>query len=642
MKILAHLALTGGLLSTLSCALSPDALAKRLIKTMPVADVATQRSQAIVSATNALSEITEPNLAFGVSVPTLERLLNSAPLKALGVQSVKLSGEQQLLRADVAFSRKFSGGKLLDKLQPEVSGTLSFYAGITSGTTEGENESVLTLTLLPALTGVTIDSAVVRDRYNLTALGKELAGVLTQYAANISGELARSPAMRINIPTTLADVKHPIKLPVAGGLADITLTDQPIRAPVRLFGVAWLITDDSITGLAQTVPVEGVSLAAGAQEPPPYEALRQQFLETFNRAFAPPSLSKDAWVAIRKDLLAFITNNVVQQAEVCITSDAELPRQALSKEVRFPEAPAGDCTSTHVCPEAAPCNFTPQRDTRDCTRCVRFRPGPPFGDGGCAEQGNDPLCELARAAKNKLFDAAAALKKSDCERLNFTAKVACDAQKTSEKALCEAKKDVLTRLAKTGTLASVEAGVSARTENLRVCLQRLRISPQVDQAEIALQVTGAASADVDVKFVPLDLAGKLVCQVPFAGSQHFRASLRETHLSFAPRFVLLGNQAKITLPAGNVPLRLEPGPTQFLVDNVDLRLSCRGLNLIKPLVLLLTPFIPALRGDIDFKYPERELLVDLPMPRQRVLDVPVAASLGQSPTAFFLSGEIEP
>ena len=557
MKILAHLALTGGLLGTLSCALSPDALAKRLVQTMPVADVATQRGQAIGSATNALSEITEPNLAFGVSVPALERLLNTAPLQALGVQSVKLSGEQQLLRADVAFSRKFSGGKLLDKLQPVVSGTLSFYMGITSGTTEGENESVLTLTLLPALTGVTIDSAVVHDRYSLTALGKELADVLTRYAANISGELARSPAMRINIPTTLADVKHPIKLPVAGGLADITLTDQPIRAPVRLFGVAWLITDDSITGLAQTVPVEGPPLAAGAQETPSYDALRQQFLETFHRAFAPPSLSKAAWVAIRKDLLAFITNSVVQQAEVCITSDAELPREALSKEVRFPEAPAGDCTST------------------------------------------------------------------------------------SEKALCEAKK-ALTRLAKKGTLATVEAGVAARTENLRVCLQRLRISPQVDEAEIALHVTGAASADVDVKFVPLGLAGKLVCQVPFAGSQHFRASLRETHLSFAPRFVLVGNQAKITLPEGNVPLRLEPGPTQFLVDNVDLRLSCRGLNLIKPLVLLLTPFIPALRGDIDFKYPERELLVDLPMPRQRVLDVPVAASLGQSPTAFFLSGEIEP
>jgi hypothetical protein len=606
-------------------------------------DVATQRQAAVTTAVTALKEITAPNLAFGTPLSSLELALNGSAVKTLGVREVKLKGEDQLLRIDLDFERKFtqqSSDNLLMRLQPEVTGTLTMHAGITSATTQGDTAFVH-LRVLPVLSGIRIDKVVVREKHDVTQLGQAIAAVLNDYAANISGELSRSSAMRVSIPTTIPDIQRAIETPSAR--PDIIISASPIQSPVQLFGVAWLVDDDGIIGMAQTVDVQRTASPAAASLPG-FEELRKRFLSTFERSFDPPSLTLGPWAAIRRDLLANMTTSVVQQASVCINSNAQLPHQRVNEEIRFPDESTVDCTPARDCSPTRACDFPPQRDTRDCSRCILYRPGWPFGDGGCAQRGNDPVCEAAKAAQNVIYAADAAAKKADCERLKAQEKAVCELEKTGEKALCETGKELLKRLARTGKFARIEAGVRAGTDDLRVCLQRFRLSPELDGAEIGLHVAGSATAAVDLKFTPLDIVGHLTCQVPWTDSQTFRASLRESSVTVTPAIRLITSKepkVQFTLPAGKVPLRLEPGPTEYLLKNVNMNLSCSGLNFVRPMALALSPFIPALRGEIDYEYEDREFTINLPVPRQQIGDIAVTGSIDQSSKALFAVGRLQ-
>ncbi|MCC6133543.1 MAG: hypothetical protein IT186_26725 [Acidobacteria bacterium] len=73
-----------------------------------------------------------------------------------------------------------------------------------------------------------------------------------------------------------------------------------------------------------------------------------------------------------------------------------------------------------------------QEDRRDCGRCILYRPGWPLGDGGCAQMGNDPVCEAAKAAQNVVY----AANKAACE----ATKAARNAGYKAEHDGCEAAK----------------------------------------------------------------------------------------------------------------------------------------------------------------------------------------------------------
>ena len=179
---------------------------------------------------------------------------------------------------------------------------------------------------------------------------------------------------------------------------------------------------------------------------------------------------------------------------------------------------------------------------------------------------------------------------------------------------------------------------------MRVCLKSMSLSPALDKADVMLDITGEATADVSMKFVPLDIVGHLTCQVPFTESQTFHASLRKSEVSLSSDLRFLndpsGARFRVTIPEGSVPVRLEPGPTQFLMTSPNMTLACQGLNLVKPLMLSLTPFIPELRGEIDYKYKQREMTIDLALPSQRVGDLEVQGRVQDSPKALFLLGEL--
>jgi hypothetical protein len=267
----------------------------------------------------------------------------------------------------------------------------------------------------------------------------------------------------------------------------------------------------------------------------------------------------------------------------------------------------------------------------------------PF-NGDCVQEGNDPFCETAKAAENARCQAEAAGRKLDCERLREQERLTCEGEKAGEKLLCETGKEALGRLARTGKFGILEAGVRAKADAVRVCMKSFALSPDLAHVRLELAIDGEASADVSMKFTPLDIVGHLTCQAPFTESRSFRASLRRSDVTVESDIHLTadaaGAHATLKVRENTVPVRLQPGPTEFLLTSPNLTLACQGLNLIKPLAVVLTPFVPQLRGEIDQKIKEREITFDLAVPEQTVGDLTVKGTVLDSPQALFLFGDV--
>ena len=157
-----------------------------------------------------------------------------------------------------------------------------------------------------------------------------------------------------------------------------------------------------------------------------------------------------------------------------------------------------DCslkTDTRSCPL--------QEDTRSCNICLIPNPW-----GGCILYGNDPACELAKAAQNAIYkankDACEAAKaaqnliyageKTACEAAKATQnaiykaeKDACEVVKAGEKLTCEAQKTADWNICR---LSNIHSGdfIGPATENLFARARNERLSDWKGEAELLANV----------------------------------------------------------------------------------------------------------------------------------------------------------
>jgi hypothetical protein len=620
--------------SSLMCAVFRDPVTKFINAKFPPVSVDQQRQEAMTSAATALASITAPNVAFGAPIADLETTLNTEALHTLGITSVRLRGENELLSVEGTFTHRFTDAgpdapenlkALLQSLSPEVTGTLVVYAGITSATTaNAANTAELRLRLLPVFHTIAVDKVALAGKADVTIIGDLLARLVNAYADNITGELSRSKLVDVDVPTGFGgalNASRAIRVSSQDGNGNVAIEAQPVAAPVRLLGIASLITADRISAIAQFVPVASASSQPGAPVPATYAEVKKAFEGVLAQSFELPAQAKGPWFAIRKDLVAMIINSALSQASVCVSVHGET-QQKLSQEIKFPDESTVDCTPTRAC------DFVPCHDDRGCNKCLLY-----IGDH-CVTTGNDPFCEAAKATENARCQTEAAGKKLDCERL-----------KSQDKLLCETGKEALKRLARTGKFGNIEAGVHASTDNLRVCMKSFALTPDLTSVRAELDIQGATKADVSMKFTPLDIVGHLACQVPFTEERTFEAALRKSEVTIESGIQLASNAdgatAKFEVQENTVPVRIQPGPTEFLLTSPNLTLACQGLNLLKPLAVTLTPFIPQLRGEFDQKIKKKEMEVDLAVPTQTVGDLTIHGALKNSSKALFLVGDIK-
>ncbi|MFT3802526.1 MAG: hypothetical protein QM766_15065 [Burkholderiaceae bacterium] len=341
------------------------------------------------------------------------------------------------------------------------------------------------------------------------------------------------------------------------------------------------------------------------------------------------------WVAVKRDVVALTMNRVTSQAQLCVKASVSVPNQHTSTKIKLPNGLGINCSSDRVCKSDRQCSFNANRDTRDCSACLLRAPRVcAFGGcvgGQCTLRGNDPFCEAAKAAQNVIYDADANLRKADCDRLRETENATCEVEKAGEKLLCEAKKEALNRLAATGNFANLDVDSRFATDNLQVCLRDFNMSLALDRVQFALEVQGEAKADVDVKFVPLDIVGHLTCQFPWSQSKNFTASLRESRVGIASNIQLAtdNGDARANFAVDNIDVKakLNPGPTEFLLSSPELLLKCPVLAGIAPTVVALTPFVPQLNGEVDYTLKDQKASVKLAIPKLAVGDVAMVVKI---------------
>jgi len=618
-----------------------DSLTKSVNEKFPPITVDEQRQSAISSSAQALAKLATPNIGVGVAMSDATTALFTDQIKKQGVVKLGLRGDEQLLHVTINFARQFTKDDAGDNqaviaalgtMKPRIEGTVTLYAGVTGAIAQaGASGPELELRLLPALSSVHVEKIELADKVDVTLVGTALAAVLNRFKDNISGELTRSPLTRVTVPALSSKPFNPsetFSINDAGGKTTIEVTSKPIVVPFKVDGIAWLIAEDHLASLVQLSPISVQAAAQMIEVKPTFGAIKDRVDEIVEQVFEVPSPEK-TWVAVKKDVVALAMNSLTSQAQLCVKAVVSAPNQHTSTKITLPNGLGISCSSDRVCKSDRQCSFNASRDTRDCSACLLRAPRVcAFGGcvgGQCTLQGNDPLCEVAKAAQNVIYDTDANLRKADCDRLRETENAACEVEKAGEKLLCEAKKEALNRLAATGNFANLDVDSRFATDNLQVCLRDFNMSPALDRVQFALEVQGEAKADVNVKFVPLDIVGHLTCQFPWSQSKTFSASLRESRVGIASSLQLVTDtgDARVNFAVDNIDVKakLKPGPTEYLLGSPDLLLKCPVLAGLAPTVVALTPFVPQLRGEIDYTLKDQKASVKLAIPLQSVGEV---------------------
>jgi hypothetical protein len=616
------------LLALTGCA---DPITKLVNSRFPPVKPGEQRQKAIDTAADALKRLTAPTIALSVSMPEAQAALNNDErLREAGITSLALSGEMQLLLASAQFARRFSGAdagndaelrQWLERLKPEVSGRVSVYSGITSAVqSDADGIPVVALRLLPGVSWLQVDELKLADgKVDATQAAEKLVTVLSRYLQNVSGELARADFTRVTVP---AVAPKPVRLPKMFTAKSITINvhANPIALPIKLDGIASIVSAERVIAVAQTSFVKADAPKAETVEVEhTFEVIEGRFQHLLRERFDMGDIESGSWVVIRKDLVATGLNTVLAQADACFSASGTPPPLRSSTKVPLPDGSDISCASDRNCSPNKSCDYDAKHDTLNCHHCLLRRPR--WLGGGCVTRGNDPICEASKAAQNALYQADAAAKKFDCERNKEMSRLGCEAEKVTKKGLCEVGKETLKLISKTGNFANLDVDASFSSSNLKVCLRNFALAPAMDNVSLALEVTGGVDVGIDMKFVPLDIVGHLACQFPWTEKKTFRATLRDSLIGTASSVTLVtdaGAEPRVDFVTGvtTVKAKLSPGPTEYLLTSANMTLACQGLNLLKPLVLVLTPFIPELRGDIDHEVDSKQFSMALDLPQQ--------------------------
>lgn len=628
-----------------------DLIADALNKFFPPVSADNQRQKAIDSTATTLGAMGSPNVAAAFSLKEVEKLVLSDDLKAQGVKSIELSGSEQLVEATLVFEKKFTEAdaasdqtvaELFKRLQPTLAGTVTAYLGIVGAVAPSTgSDTKMNLSLLPGVSRIQIEKVELAGMLDVTSAGAVVAAFLTRYRDNLTSYLTTRSFTTVSLPSVAPAIQNPSDvLRISEGSKDVTVTidAKPPGSPGHVGAIAWLITDDVLATVVEVIP-PGITVppAAGKEIDHTFRAIKGQILGLLEGSFGVEDLDvAPNWVAIRKDLIAVTANTLVNQAAACVSASGTAHQKTEAK-VPMPSANDVDCTQ-RSCSSSRECTFEASKDTRDCETCLISRPvlcaprlcgfggcvGGGCTGGGCAQRGNDPICEAAKAAQNLAYNLDANARQADCDRLKNQEILACQGEALVEKSLCDAGRETLRVIKQaSGNFANVDVTTDVTTSDLKVCLTALNLSPGLDRVALQLHGSGSASAKVDVDFTPLDIVGHLVCHFPWSDVETFTAQLRDPAISFAADIAVRSEPGQAVLDFSvqetTVKLGISPSPTEYLVLKPSMMsISCSGLNFIKPLVVMLTPFIPTLRGEIDHKVPSQQVSLRVPLPQQEI------------------------
>ncbi|NML96621.1 hypothetical protein HHL24_01395 [Paraburkholderia sp. RP-4-7] len=564
---------------------------------------------------NALTKLPVPNIAVAVTFADAGAVLLDRVGK-LGVTELSLEGDQQLVKADAKFDRTFGkadAGKdtelasTLDKLKPHVVGEVVAYVGITGGVTADPEQPTLELKLLPLLSTVVVSKIELADKYDVTLAGKAVASVLNQFKENIAGELTRAALTTVTVPALSnkpLNISGPLK--VNDPNLKVSVSANPITAPLRLDGIASLVTSKQLTVIAQVSPVAITSPPQAVAVDNSQDGIQKRVSDIVGQMLEVRDAQSHTWVAIRKDVIAVATNAVFAQAGACISATGAIPQQNFSVKLQTPSGAGLNCNIVPNCP-AGSCPFTAKHAPGCGNVCIAPVPG------GCLKYGPNLPCQAQQHAQQQIYDAQALTNQGVCLTQQAAKVSACMGLAASKALACRQDQTALANLNKTGPFAILSGVANVHTSDAKICLNSMLVSPSLDQIQMAVDVTGTAYAEVTLNYDPRN-AGLILCPNPWSTkAPTLTATLHQPVLNISTQAAVVNDQdgLHIDFTVDKTPLKAQmtPAPTALLLKTPQLIRNCPAVAGAAPLAIALTPFVPQLQGDIDLSVPAHTVSV---------------------------------
>ncbi|WP_417878454.1 hypothetical protein [Vibrio sp.] len=574
----------------------------------PPIPIEEQRAEALGNFQTNIDNLLYPTIAFQADLNTIKDELMTGVLSDKGITKLVLSADQQLLNAIIDFDielSEFSDDETVAQYSPRVAGKLSLFF---SATLDFARESgKIHVSLIPRLSQFEVDSVIINDSVDVTLIGEVIASVLSQYANNIIGELSRRDVMEIAIPSEYATsfkLSDALKDTNFGEDVTVVIEDKKINLEYTVNSFALLLHNDKIGGMVDfynpaLYEAEGSiyqTLKDNDSFETPYAAYDAALNDMLNETPAPSA----SWVAIRKSLISTFVSQVLEQGQLCSTV-INNKNETFDETIDIPDGTSMSCEIKRECKQNRECKVTPKRDTRNCKACLVKN----IFTGGCSVRGNDPVCEVAKAAQNVIYDADAAALKFDCERIKELDRLRCEVEKAGEKALCETAKGVLNAIGRTGNFANVNADVNING-NANLCLTHTTFNSKMSELNAGLRISGRVSTDVNFKFTPLDIAGHFICPFPWTEDYNLTATMTEQSLAIQSKVNLSveGNKGRYdySVQPPNVDLVLNPAPEILLLDilgSLNMNMACPIIGTtVAPITVPLRQVVPPL----DYKY----------------------------------------
>jgi hypothetical protein len=656
----------GLLLLTITISSCNDHLKEHLNLKYPPISKEVQQKRAIDSFIAAINNMKDPSITLGLNIKELEKRLSFKTKNRLDIEEIKLSSADQLMSIKVKTKKTFTkkdweNEDLINSvLKDSVVSTelyLNFDVTIDAMLESSDNtDNSLKLTLLPVFNSIEVIDADIENseikKEHIDVVGNAIEFLFNRYSENITSYLSSLKIMETLIPLNIVNIDDPEKQ-ILSSTSDSVLNVnfkskiQPIN--LRISNQAILLDDDFIHIIIGVVPSGVEKSTINNPLVKNYDEAKQAFVALHEASFDVVRPDSSIWVGVRKDLISLTLNNAISNSNVCLSSDTALPEETFSEKISPPTWETIKCNTDRECKQTRNCNIHKNQDTRNCKKCLIKQPrvclpNTPFGKGscsggGCALYGNDPKCEVAKVAQNAIYDADHAGKVLDCERIKTQNRLTCEAEKVVEKGLCETGKEVIKRIAKTGNIANIKGNVKAYPK-VKVCLENIRTNNELSNIKMNLALSGDVKLKGKMKLTPLDIIGHLTCQMPTESNLDFIANLPETQqeLSINLKFEEVDGNFGLSFVTNelHVPVRLNPTPTEWFLTNADMTMKCMGLNLLKPLVITATPFIPELKGMHEHIQEPIHSFIKINLPIQKIGNINIESEINMNDKTVFV------
>ncbi|MGE0008776.1 MAG: hypothetical protein AB7S92_24750 [Parvibaculaceae bacterium] len=618
-------------------------------------------SAAIQAAGAAIARLPEANAGFNLRIEDIEASLNAKGFaERLGVGPLKLRGDRQLVLAEVAVARTFSGRdfpeldettkKLIETLKPEIKGTISLGLGLTATEVSQDGRLTIGLRLLPLFRNMEVERVVLAGELDVDLL----VTLVNRLADRISSDLSSTDIADVSFPAVpfkTADPSQSVAFRTADGAGEkVTLTARPVPPPVDVESIVWLVDGGDITFIAELALLGGSSAQSSAA-PADYARLHAEFSRKLLQGLGVANPTGANWIAMSRPLVAGLINAAVGQSRLCVGAKALLAERDFSSRVEIPDmaavgcapkidcTPRRDCTAADICEQSEDC-----RQARDCQVCAL---------GACF---NDPACERQKAAARYDCEVRKAGRKLECEQLGAPARIACEtetaaqtasceAQKSARRLACEAGKRDLEKLAQAGTAASL-AGTAGGSADLSICIEEFTAAPSLDRLAATATVRGQGAVDLGLEFVPLGIGDYFTCTFPWSGTRRVQVVLPDqpTRLDAALTLETSGPKPSLraTIRTSAMAARMRPDLRELLLASYDMRGSCAPAGgMLDGMTLDVTTSVPAIGGDFRLPGEERTLVLTMEPMRLHVsgTDAVAGAVYAANEKALVLGGD---